>query len=145
MSLTEALRAELGPTVPHLSFHTVCPFIVDTKISTSQRNRPASLDKEGDRSAHMLPGVEQGVDVWSDGSGMPPSKVADHLFDAAIESGDFCEGAVTPSRVCARVCSLADAQMFQMSMLIMSRTLIFVFARRSSVCRGCWRRRHQKG
>ena len=50
----------------------------------------------------MLPGVEQGVDVWSDGSGMPPSKVADHLFDAAIESGDFCEGAVTPSRVCAR-------------------------------------------
>jgi len=47
----------------------------------------------------MLPGVEQGVDVWSDGSGMPPSKVADHLFDAAITSGDFCERAVTPSRV----------------------------------------------
>ena len=60
----------------------------------------------------MLPGVEQGVDVWSDGSGMPPSKVADHLFDAAIESGDFCERAVTPSRVCARVCSLADAPSF---------------------------------
>ena len=75
------------------------PFIVDTKISTSQRNRPAELDKEGDRSAHMLPGVEQGVDVWSDGSGMPPSKVADHLFDAAISSGDFRERAVAPSRV----------------------------------------------
>lgn len=35
----------------------------------------------------MLPGVDLGIDVWSDGSGMPPSKVAEHLFDAASENG----------------------------------------------------------
>jgi hypothetical protein len=29
---------------PHLSFHTLHPQIVDTKIDESQRNRPADLD-----------------------------------------------------------------------------------------------------
>ena len=45
VSLTESLRADLTATAPHLTFHTVCPFIVDTKISSSERNRPAELDK----------------------------------------------------------------------------------------------------
>lgn len=44
VSLTESLRSDLTATAPHLTFHTVCPFIVDTKISSSERNRPAELD-----------------------------------------------------------------------------------------------------
>ena len=83
--LAEGVFAEVAPTAPHLSFHTLHPQIVDTKIDESQRNRPEDLSDLSATDFLDLGGI--GDKLFHE-RGMPPSGTAAHLF-AGVGRGDF--------------------------------------------------------
>ena len=76
VALSESMRAELAGTDVGVS--VLCPGWVSTRIHESERNRPAELTVERPpRADEMRDMIRQVIE-----SGLPPSAVADKVFDA---------------------------------------------------------------
>ena len=81
VAMMEALYQELGG---RLSVHVLCPNVVATNITTSERNRPERFG--GPRA--QTGGLPNRIAERFKAFGMPPSRCADLVFDA-IRTGTF--------------------------------------------------------
>jgi NAD(P)-dependent dehydrogenase (short-subunit alcohol dehydrogenase family) len=81
--LTEGLWYDLQAAGAPIGVSVLCPGMIATQIISSGRNRPASLQNDG--GAATTPEIEQRMKFVQDlfaNEGMPPSEVADMVFDA---------------------------------------------------------------
>ena len=83
VSLSETLCCELALMKSNIGVSVLCPGGVNTRIMDSERNRPAELrnDSEGG-SAHPAVAQAEAILHRIVGAGMPPSDVAEMVFDA---------------------------------------------------------------
>jgi NAD(P)-dependent dehydrogenase (short-subunit alcohol dehydrogenase family) len=89
VSLSETLCCELAVMKANVKVSVLCPGGVQTRVMECERNRPAELQNvSAGESAH--PAVSQAEAMLRQlvESGMPPSRVADAVFDA-IRDGRF--------------------------------------------------------
>jgi len=81
VAMMEALYQELGG---RLSVHVLCPNVVATNITTSERNRPERFGGPRVRGSELSTTIAERFKAF----GMPPSRCADMVFDA-IRTGTF--------------------------------------------------------
>lgn len=99
-AMTEGLYTDLNspaisedgkeiPSTNKISVHLLCPAIVNTKITSSLRNRGKQFQREpgSDPESEDFVGGEHISNVFKN-SGMPASDIADYLF-RAIQDGRF--------------------------------------------------------
>lgn len=86
VSLSETLCCELALIKSKIGVSVLCPGGVNTRIMDSERTRPAELrnDSEG-VSAHPAVAQAEAMLHRIVGAGMPPSEVAEMVFDAVRE------------------------------------------------------------
>lgn len=81
VAMMEALYQELGG---RLSVHVLCPNVVATNITTSERNRPERFGGPRAQTGDLPSRIAERFKAF----GMPPSRCADLVFDA-IRTGTF--------------------------------------------------------
>jgi NAD(P)-dependent dehydrogenase (short-subunit alcohol dehydrogenase family) len=82
LALSETMHAELRARGANIGVTALCPGIIATRLFRGSRNRPAELQNET-----APPGADQGREIRDRldarlAQGMPPSQVADILFQA---------------------------------------------------------------
>jgi NAD(P)-dependent dehydrogenase (short-subunit alcohol dehydrogenase family) len=89
--LTEGLWYDLQAAGAPIGVSVLCPGMIATNIIGSGRNRPAELQNEA-ASGASTPEVEQRMKFVADlfaKEGMPPSEVAEMVFDAVVAGDRF--------------------------------------------------------
>lgn len=89
VSLSESLHHDFRAAGAKLGVSVLCPGLVDTRIFTAGRNRPASL-RDADRSAAEREKLAEQEDALSGRlrslpGVLPPAEIADRVFDAVRE------------------------------------------------------------
>ena len=84
VTLSETLACELAARGAKLKASVLCPEWVNTRILDAERNRPqalANVPEEQHTSPEMVAAL-QALREWLAKEGMPPSQVAERVFDA---------------------------------------------------------------
>ena len=86
VALSESLHKELGMLGSDVGTSVVCPGLIQTRIMTSERNRPGDEQRDPDLREQSEGGqMMQGFLARGIEDGWPPSRVADAIFDAVRE------------------------------------------------------------
>jgi NAD(P)-dependent dehydrogenase (short-subunit alcohol dehydrogenase family) len=84
VTLSETLACELAARGAKLKASVLCPEWVNTRILDAERNRPKALRNapEEQQMSPEIAAVVQALHEWLAREGMPPSRVAERVFDA---------------------------------------------------------------
>jgi len=84
VTLSETLACELAARGARLKASVLCPEWVNTRILDAERNRPQALANapEEQQMSPEIAAVVQALREWLVREGMPPSQVAERVFDA---------------------------------------------------------------
>ena len=83
--LSEGLWYDLQAAGAPIGVSVLCPGMIATQIISSGRNRPAALQNEGVVLTEEMQQRAQMMQQLFSREGMPPSEVADIVFDAILE------------------------------------------------------------
>lgn len=84
VSLSETLCCELAVMKSNVKVSVLCPAGVQTRVMECERNRPAELQNASE-SAHPVVAQAEAMLRQMVDTGMPPSEVAEAVFDAVRE------------------------------------------------------------
>src|SRR5262249_36090760 len=88
VTLSETLALELAARGAKLKASVLCPEFVNTRIIDAERNRPQALQNAPEEQqmspekVAMAETVRQAFREWLAQAGLPPSRVAERVFDA---------------------------------------------------------------
>ncbi len=84
VTLSETLACELAAHGARLKASVLCPEWVNTRILDAERNRPQALQNapEEQNTSPEIAAVVQAMREWLAQEGLPPSRVAERVFDA---------------------------------------------------------------
>jgi NAD(P)-dependent dehydrogenase (short-subunit alcohol dehydrogenase family) len=86
LSMSEALYHELTQQGSKIGVSVLCPELVDTRIGDAERNRPPTLKREDDGEEHPERELIQQALRQFTATGVPPSVMADRVFEAIREN-----------------------------------------------------------
>ncbi|NRA00865.1 MAG: SDR family NAD(P)-dependent oxidoreductase [Myxococcales bacterium] len=82
MALSECLYKELAAEHSSIGVSVLCPEMINTRIGTSERNRPSDPSRDPERQSSPIKDLIEKSTVAAAAGGIPPKVIADRVVDA---------------------------------------------------------------